>query len=281
LCGPAAFAATFAPETRNIITPGHLDDLLQVDALGFECVAEEDIDRAFHATGKGLRLPRTCLPEPCSEALAREELAALIGRPPTQSEWDDYYTRYADTCRRETIDFGKGPKYARGGWSTDPRKFWGPLAGRAMPDSPIRRAINPPRSLGRTAISGLSIPLFGGGVTISTPTTALIPSGGDGGGGGGGGSSEVIVVNNPGSGTGTGSGGSGSGGGGKEGDLSPVLLSNSGMEENISAGGKIIPTPLPGAAFLLVTALAAVPILRRRRLARAAQTALGNPSPAK
>lgn len=82
-----------------------MESILQVDTLGFSCIPEADIDRAFHLTGKGLRMPRTCLPTPCDGAISRDTLGTLIGRPPTDAEWDDYYSRYADTCRAEITPF--------------------------------------------------------------------------------------------------------------------------------------------------------------------------------
>lgn len=90
-----------------------LADITTTDPLGYECIDaqyfEEDNSTeasiAFSAGGK-VRLPRTCLPDPCDEPLSEQELAGLTGTDRNSqrfgSEWTDYYTRYADYCRRET-----------------------------------------------------------------------------------------------------------------------------------------------------------------------------------
>ena len=91
-----------------------LSDILSVDALGYECIGgkylEETEDQtaiAFTISEK-IRLPRTCLPNPCDRALTRRELSNLTGTEVTlarfEQEWDEYYARYAGHCRKEIVD---------------------------------------------------------------------------------------------------------------------------------------------------------------------------------
>ena len=91
-----------------------LSDILSVDALGYECVGGEYFDEtddqaaiAFTISEK-IRLPRTCLPNPCDRALTRRELSNLTGTEVSlarfDEEWDEYYARYADHCRKEIVD---------------------------------------------------------------------------------------------------------------------------------------------------------------------------------
>lgn len=103
-----------------------LSSLLRQDALGDACIEEADIDQAFFATGKGLRLPRTCLPDPCSQALTPFRLAELIGRPAQASEWDRYFSRYADACRKEVVSFDDDATAAD---PLSPAEFWAPILG--------------------------------------------------------------------------------------------------------------------------------------------------------
>lgn len=113
-----------------------LSDLVAKDDLGYTCVPENRIDDAFFATGKGIRLPQTCLPKPCELALSEFQLASLIGRPPSLNEWDDYFSRYADVCRKEITPLEQdeplpGDVPVR---EDSVEGFWGPLlAGFAAP----------------------------------------------------------------------------------------------------------------------------------------------------
>jgi len=104
LCATSAWSATQVSYKVDFVAPEvppALEDIMDVDKLGFDCIHEDKIDLAFHATGKGIRMPRTCLPEPCKKALLPEELALLVGRPTNEKEWNQYFSRYADVCRKE------------------------------------------------------------------------------------------------------------------------------------------------------------------------------------
>lgn len=105
-----------------------LSDILTVDALGYECVAgeyfEETEDQAAIAftISEKIRLPRTCLPSPCDRALTQRELSNLTGTEVTlarfNDEWDEYYARYADHCRREVVLPGE---------DVSDEEFWEPI----------------------------------------------------------------------------------------------------------------------------------------------------------
>lgn len=110
-----------------------LADLLEIDALGYRCIPAAHFDDqpdgspavAFSVSGK-TRLPRTCLPDPCERALTRQELSGITGTEPMlarfHQEWDDYYSRYADHCRREiTVSRFRAPVNG----------FWEPIISRA------------------------------------------------------------------------------------------------------------------------------------------------------
>ena len=86
--------------------------ITSIDDLGYACIDEaffvetEDSAATAFLIGGKIRLPRTCVADPCSAALSQRELAQLTGTDPNiprfGSEWEDYYARYADYCRKET-----------------------------------------------------------------------------------------------------------------------------------------------------------------------------------
>lgn len=151
-----------------------IEDLTVKDPLGFNCIQEKHIDLAFHATGKGMRMPRTCLPEPCVKALTPFRLAALIGRTPSEGEWGQYFARYADFCRKEVVPFEAiGPEGLGDGGVRPEAAFWLPLlAGFGDGD---------PRGPSGTAPTG------GGGGPVGGGGGPIIIGGGGGTPGGGGG----------------------------------------------------------------------------------------------
>lgn len=117
-----------------------LDAFITTDPLGFPCIEEAKLEPAFAATGKkDAHLPRTCLPRPCDRMLDRPAFARLLGRDPTDGQWSDYVSRYADFCRDET----------RGAWLNEgvgadtsiarSASFWTPL----LIQGPVRNVVAP------------------------------------------------------------------------------------------------------------------------------------------
>lgn len=153
-------------------------DITTTDALGYSCIEAHYLDEtddngftavAFTLSGK-MRLPRTCLPEPCARALTRAELAALTGTPRqtrrSDREWDDYYARYADHCRRETVPAdGPDPTLSTEG-------FWSPLV-----DTPRLTALDR-ATPGLQLVSGGGARPGTGGVTPPLTTAGNGTSGG-------------------------------------------------------------------------------------------------------
>jgi hypothetical protein len=127
----ASLLLCILPGSDAFAAPIELADILEIDALGYRCVPSVYFDDgedgstaiAFSLSGK-TRLPRTCLPDPCARALTQQELSSITGTEPMlarfHNEWDDYYSRYADHCRREVVV--SRPRSAdapnRGFWST-------------------------------------------------------------------------------------------------------------------------------------------------------------------
>lgn len=110
----ASLLLCLLPASRVMAGSIELADILEIDALGYRCIPSMYFDDetdgsaaiAFSLSGK-TRLPRTCLPDPCARALTRQELSQITGTEPIlasfHDEWDDYYARYADHCRREVV----------------------------------------------------------------------------------------------------------------------------------------------------------------------------------
>jgi hypothetical protein len=110
----ASLLLCILPGSHAFAAPIELADILEIDALGYRCIPSVYFDDgedgsaaiAFSLSGK-TRLPRTCLPDPCARALTQQELSSITGTEPMlarfHNEWDDYYSRYADHCRREVV----------------------------------------------------------------------------------------------------------------------------------------------------------------------------------
>ena len=146
-----------------------LSQLLREDALGDECIEEADIDLAFFAAGKGMRLPRTCLPDPCNEALTPFRLAELIGRPAQASEWDRYFSRYADACRKEIVSFDEDAVIEE---PPSPAEFWAPILGARV----VQGRISPRGGDFERTARRIFGPGFGGGPRVGPPVRFAPPS---------------------------------------------------------------------------------------------------------
>jgi hypothetical protein len=80
-----------------------IDDLVQVDALGYQCIADEDLERAWELGSKGARLPQTCIPDPCAETLTDQLLSTVLGYQPSQSEYMEYRGRLSNVCGTPSV----------------------------------------------------------------------------------------------------------------------------------------------------------------------------------
>ncbi|PZX19074.1 hypothetical protein LX81_00773 [Palleronia aestuarii] len=146
--GSAVMAAGFAASLHcapAIASPVPLAQILRVDALGYECIRQDELEIAFAATGKGVRLPRTCLPAPC-DVLTRGELGDfVIGRPTSDSEWDEYYARYAEHCRAEVTPFDEEAPAPGEFWSglVPPADVAGTLVAAVLPGATPRGVAGP------------------------------------------------------------------------------------------------------------------------------------------
>ncbi len=174
------------------LPPGALtpEDLISVDPLGYVCIAPayfvEPVSGgpapAFALGGK-LRVERTCLPDPCTQALTRSQLSGLTGTSIRlarfEAEWTDYYVRYADYCRRETTPIYDGIQSAQ----TPSETFWAPVLDTSV-DETLRSTNVPQTPLTPTVVSvpGLVLPLPGRTVVLPrTVTTAELTQTDDGG----------------------------------------------------------------------------------------------------
>lgn len=157
--GAAVLAASMLNPVPAFSSPVVLSDILNIDPLGYACVPSRYFDEgedgaaaiAFVLSGK-TRLPRTCLPEPCARALTRQELSALTGTETIlarfHNEWEDYYARYADHCRKETNWYKPGSPPVVAG---PPSDFWEPIIDQSRR---IRRGDPPQTSSVMTPLVG-------------------------------------------------------------------------------------------------------------------------------
>lgn len=141
--------------TAAISATSDIDLMTKTDDLGYTCLDEalfeETADSpalAFLVGGK-LRLPRICVDDPCQASLTQDELSQLTGTDPRiprfAREWNDYYARYADYCRKETTPDG-------GAVAESPQDFWertrrpAQIARVVASGSPVLPPINTQRS---------------------------------------------------------------------------------------------------------------------------------------
>lgn len=88
---------------RADAAPVTLAELERIDALGFTCIDEDDLEAAFGALGKGGRVPQTCIADPCAAVLDQGAFGALLGRPAQSIEFVDYRGRMARFCGTPTF----------------------------------------------------------------------------------------------------------------------------------------------------------------------------------
>ncbi|MEJ6398807.1 hypothetical protein [Yoonia sp. 208BN28-4] len=186
----AGLAICATPTFAGVVS---ITELLDRDPLGYECIPSSYLEEAddgsaaiaFSLTGK-TRLPRTCLPDPCARALTPRELSNITGTEMIlarfSGEWDDYYARYADHCRREVTfppDVTPDPVIAGPVRPTplDPvAEFWPPIIERSRT---IRRLTPPTSREGRPITTGLLTPAPWG-IPIRVTDTPIRPVTGGG-----------------------------------------------------------------------------------------------------
>lgn len=100
-----------------------LAEVEETDALGYTCISATTFDAIYPANagtdaleiaGKGVMLPPICTPNPCLVSPIRQDVEDSWGRALTTREWDVYYSRYADYCRKETTPFTASEPEPRG-----------------------------------------------------------------------------------------------------------------------------------------------------------------------
>jgi hypothetical protein len=85
-----------------------VDALTQVDALGYSCIADEDLEEAWGLGSKSTRLPQTCIPKPCESTLTIEGFSEFLGVKATEEEYATYRERMAQLCGVPNIWAEKG-----------------------------------------------------------------------------------------------------------------------------------------------------------------------------
>jgi hypothetical protein len=91
----------------SLLLPFTLATLLTTDKLGYECVPEDHLEIAFSLGGKGMRVPQTCIVDPCAETFSELTLASYSGFR-DDALYRDYRARMTDTCGTPTVWEDKG-----------------------------------------------------------------------------------------------------------------------------------------------------------------------------
>lgn len=86
----------------SILLPFTLSAILTTDPLGYECVPEEKLEAAYALGGKGLRVPQTCIPDPCDQTFSELTLAAYSGYQ-DETQYRDYRNRMSRVCGAPTV----------------------------------------------------------------------------------------------------------------------------------------------------------------------------------
>jgi hypothetical protein len=85
----------------SVLLPLTLAAIMSTDPLGYECIPEDRLEVAFALGGKGMRLPQTCIPEPCEETLTELTLASYSGYR-DRALYEDYRQRMSRICGTPT-----------------------------------------------------------------------------------------------------------------------------------------------------------------------------------
>ena len=74
------------------------------DFLGQTCLRAQDLEAAFLAGGKAVRVAPVCVEAPCEAELTRERYGRdYLGRPATDEEWDEYRKMYRLVCEAPQV----------------------------------------------------------------------------------------------------------------------------------------------------------------------------------
>jgi hypothetical protein len=88
-------------EKMSLLLPFTLAAILTTDPLGYECVPEEKLEAAFALGGKGMRVPQTCIADPCAETFSELTLSSYSGYSDA-AVYDDYRRRMTKVCGTPT-----------------------------------------------------------------------------------------------------------------------------------------------------------------------------------
>lgn len=86
----------------SLLLPFTLAAILTTDPLGYECVPEEKLEAAFSLGGKGMRLPQTCITDPCAQTFSELTLATYSGYQ-DEALYRDYRQRMSGLCGAPTL----------------------------------------------------------------------------------------------------------------------------------------------------------------------------------
>jgi hypothetical protein len=83
-----------------MVGPAHastvqLQDYVTTDALGGECIMEENLELSF---GKASILPRTCVPDPCAEISEDDFIYGILGRDAGYLAYDAFLRKQDAAC---------------------------------------------------------------------------------------------------------------------------------------------------------------------------------------
>lgn len=85
----------------SLLLPFTLAAILTTDPLGYECVPEDKLEAAFSLAGKGMRVPQTCIADPCEQTFSELTLASYSGFR-DDAVYDDYRRRMTKVCGTPT-----------------------------------------------------------------------------------------------------------------------------------------------------------------------------------
>lgn len=85
----------------SLLLPFTLAAIMTTDPLGYECVPEDRLEAAYALGSKGMRVPQTCIVDPCAETFSELTLASYSGYRDAEV-YDDYRRRMTRVCGTPT-----------------------------------------------------------------------------------------------------------------------------------------------------------------------------------